>query len=234
MKGVLVMILIRTGTSRYGTRDTILALVFALVLLMGFVMAPPARAEGLMLEPSEPAVAASKVIEFTGSGFLPGERVSMWYTTPRQFVLGGGYASATSDGRISRGFAVPADAIGGTWWATAYGDESQTPVMTTFIVWGREAENAGLVAGVQPLQGAAGTTFAFAATGFDRKERVSYWITSSDGAIVDAYEREVRPNSDGRVDLTWQSPGDAMSGTYVLTVQGVKSGTARAMPFTIR
>lgn len=228
------MLSIRTGTSGFGRRDTILALVFMLVLSMSFVMAPPARAEGLMLEPSEPAVAASKVIAFTGSGFRSGERVSMWYTTPRQFVLGGGYASATSDGRISRSFAVPADAIGGTWWATAYGDESQTAVTTTFIVWGQAAENAGLVAGVQPLQGAAGTTFAFAATGFDRNERVSYWITSPHGVIVDAYEREVRPNSDGRVDLSWQSPGDAMPGTYVLTVQGVKSGAARAMPFTIR
>jgi hypothetical protein len=204
------------------------------LLLLGTALTPPTRAAGLTLEPSEPAVAASKAIAFTGSGFTSGERVSMWFTTPREFVLGGGFGHASSDGRFSRSFAVPADAIGGMWWATAYGEQSRTPVMTTFIVWGREAAEAGLQAGVQPPRGPAGTTFAFAATGFDRTERVSYWINAPDGAVVDAYEREVRPNGDGRVDLTWQAPGDARSGTWVLTVQGVKSGTARGIPFEIR
>jgi hypothetical protein len=210
------------------------AQVTVLALLVGLVVTHSAHAEGLTLQPSEPAVAASKVIEFTGAGFQPGERVSMWFTTPRQFVLGGGYAYATSEGRISRGFGVPADAISGTWWVTAYGEKSKTPVVAAFTVWGRDPEDAGLQAGVQPPQGAAGTMFAFAATGFDSKEKVSYWVTSPDGTVVDAYEREVRPNRDGRVDLTWEAPDDAMPGTWVLTIQGVRSGTARGIPFEIR
>lgn len=212
-----------------------LTICITLMLFMALGSTPyTAHAQASALVPSVPTIQAGGVIEFSGSGFVAGERVSLWFTTPRQFVLGGGYDYATQDGRISRGFGVPGDAISGTWFATAYGDLSRTSVITSFEVVGQAPEAAGLQAGVQPEQGPAGTTFAFAATGFDSKEKVSYWITGPDGLVKDAYEREIRPNDDGRVDLAWQAPGDAMPGTWVLTIQGVRSGTARAMPFTIQ
>jgi hypothetical protein len=211
----------------------LVCIVLALLIAVGG--APrSAHAQTLTLTPSEPTIAAGRVIEFSGSGFMAGERVSMWFTTPHQSVLGGGFASATRDGLISRGFRVPSEAIGGTWFATAYGDVSRIPVIASFEVVGQAPEAAGLVAGVQPEQAPAGTIFAFAATGFDSKEKVSYWITGPDGLVKDAYEHAIRPNADGRVDFTWKSPEDAMPGTWVLTAQGVRSGTARAMPFTIQ
>src|SRR5581483_215248 len=201
--------------------------------LLALVIIPrAASAEGVTLVPEQPSVAAGKTIYFTGAGFIEGERVVTWATAPDQAVLGGDYAAAKgSSGKVEVGFTVPKNAIGGQWALTAYGLESQTPVVATFEVQGRPAETASPQGMVAPQSGPPGTRFAFAALGFKSKETVSYWLTGPDGQVHAAYPEGETANSDGRVDITWDSPADAPRGVWVITIQGLKSDVARGIPF---
>jgi hypothetical protein len=215
------------------TRFTRMIGLLALLALLALPEA--ALAQGLTLAPDQPSVAAGNSISFTGSGFVRGEQVAIWSTAPDQTVIGGDFAYAEGDtGRITFGFDVPGDALGGRWSMTAYGLVSKTPVITTFEVQGRDPATATPQASVAPSSGPPETEFAFTALGFRNEETVSYWFTGPDGAIHDAYPSGDSANDDGRVDIRWRAPDDALRGTWVVTIQGLRSNVARAVPFEIR
>lgn len=208
----------------------IAALLLALLALPG-----AAQAQAFTLAPSQPAVAAGQTISFVGTGFTPDERVASWITAPDQAVLGGDDDIASgADGRVTFDFKVPVDAGGGRWSFTAYGLVSKTPVIATFEVQGRDPATAATQAAVLPRSGSPGTPFAFVAFGFRSKEQVSYWLTGPDGEIHHAYPSGARTNADGRVDITWIAPRDALRGPWVITIQGLKSDVARGIPFEIQ
>jgi len=206
------------------------------VLLMLLLALPSAAlAASFTLTPAQPSVAAGQTINIIGTGFTPGEQVAIWATAPDQTVISGDFEFAERDtGLIDVGFNVPQDALGGRWSLTAYGFISKTPVITTFEVQGRDPATAKPQATVVPPSGAPGSQFDFAALGFKTKEKVSYWFTGPDGLIHDAYPEGDSANSDGRVDLRWRAPADAVRGIWVITIQGIKSGVARGVPFEIR
>jgi hypothetical protein len=208
-----------------------------IVLLLALLLAlpNPALAASFTLTPAQPSVAAGQTINFIGTGFTPGEQVAIWATVPDQTVISGDFEFAKRDtGLIDFGFKVPQDALGGRWSLTAYGFISKTPVITTFEVQGRDPATATPQASVAPTSGAPGAQFDFVALGFKTKEKVSYWFTGPDGAIHDAYPEGDSANSDGRVDFSWRAPADAVHGIWVITIQGLKSGVARGVPFEIR
>ena len=207
-----------------------------LALLLALLALPDAAlAQSLTLAPAQPSVAAGRTLDFVGTGFKRDEKVAIWATAPDQTVIGGDFAFAKGDeGRIEFGFKVPEDAIGGRWAMTAYGLDTKVPVIAGFDVQGRDPATAVPQASVAPASGAPGTQFAFAAQGFKSKEKVSYWFTGPDGKIYDAYPEGDQANSDGRVDLTWRAPTDAIHGIWVITIQGLKSDIARGVPFEIR
>ena len=187
------------------------------------------------LQPEQPTVEAGQTIAFTGSGFTPGERVVTWATAPDQAVIGGPYADAEQDGgQIAFRFTVPSDALGGRWAMTAYGRASKTPVVAFFDVRGRAPDTATPQAAVAPESGPPGTRFAFAAFGYEKRERVSYWLTGPDGKVHAAYPDSVTATNEGRVDIIWTAPPDAQPGIWVMTIQGLKSNRARGVPFEIR
>jgi hypothetical protein len=214
-------------------RTGIIGLIVALLALVALPGA--AQAQGFTLAPDQPVVAAGQKISFSGAGFKRGERVGLWATAPDQTVIGADFAFAKGDtGQIAFSFDVPTDAIGGRWSMTAYGFNTKTPVITTFEVQGRDPASAAPQALVAPTSGAPGSTFAFTAVGYKDNEKVSYWFTGPDSNIYDAYPKGASANSDGRVDITWTAPADALRGTWVITIQGLKSDVARGVPFEIR
>ena len=210
--------------------------VAAAVILGAALLALPraALAADPALQPDQPAVDAGQAIAFSGSGFTPGERVVTWATAPDQAVIGGPYAGAQQDGgRIAFRFTVPQSALGGRWAMTAYGLASKTPVVAFFDVNGRAPDTATPPAAVAPERGPRGTRFAFAAFGYEKRERVSYWLTGPDGKVHAAYPDSVTTTNEGRVDINWTAPADALPGTWVITIQGLKSNRARGVPFEI-
>jgi hypothetical protein len=209
--------------------------IILVAALLALLVPGAALAAEFTLAPTQPSVAAGQTITFTGAGFRPGERVVTWATAPDQAVVSGPYAGAEgAAGQISFLFSVPSHALGGRWAMTAYGLQSKTPVVAAFDVVGSSPATAEPQAAVAPLTGPPGTTFAFAALGYDDKEDVSYWFTGPDGQIHDAYPGGAQANHDGRVDISWNAPGDALIGTWVITIQGLNSGVARAVPFEIK
>jgi hypothetical protein len=117
---------------------------------------------------------------------------------------------------------------------TAYGLAGRAPAVAHFEVAGRQGESAELLAAAAPESGPPGSRFAFAATGFDRDERVSYWFTAPDGSVFAAFSQQIKANRDGRVDISWASPADAPRGQWVVTIQGVASGVARGIRFQLQ
>ena len=216
-------------------RYTKIAGSLTVMLLLLLALPGAVLAASFSLTPTQPSVAAGQTIYFTGSGFTRGEQVAIWATAPDQTVIGGDFEFAKGDtGAIDVGFDVPQDALGGRWSLTAYGFVSKTPVIATFEVQGRDPATATPQAWVVPAGAAPGSQFDFAALGFKKKETVSYWFTGPDGVIHAAYPEGDKANSDGRVDISWRAPADAIRGTWVLTIQGLKSGIARGIPFEIR
>lgn len=205
-----------------------------LALLAAALLPAAARAAGPSLTPAAPGVAAGGVIAFSGEGFSPRERIAVWATAPDQAVLEGDYAFADSKGSAQIWFRVPAGAIGGTWAITAYGEASRAPAVAQFEVAGRPAESAALLAAVEPASAPPGSVFRFAATGFERREWVSYWLTAPDGTVFAAFSRQVKATNEGRVDIAWEAPADAPRGQWALTVQGLRSGVARGVVFHIQ
>ncbi len=204
-----------------------------LALLLGAAIAPRAiyAQSGPSLGALSAQVGAGQIIRFQGDGFVGGERVALWATTATQAVLSGQYVYASKYGRIEFGFRVPADGISGQWAMTAYGLDSATPAVAGFGVVGTDAAKAELQAWVSPASGGVGTVFSFAARGFAANEKLSYWFTAPDGAVRDATPGGAKANGDGRVDLSWRSPANGPAGKWVITIQGIKSGIARGIPF---
>lgn len=205
-----------------------LALAAAIVLPAGV------RAADLALTAQAASVNAGATIGFVGTGFAPGERVTSWATAPDQAVLSGDQTNADADGRIALSFRLPSNAIGGRWAFTAYGLVGRTPVATTFQVVGRDPGSAPIQIAVEPAAATPGDTLAFAARGYKGGETLSYWVTAPDGTIYAARPESRKANGDGRVDFKWASGRDAPRGTYVMTIQGKSSGTARAVRFELR
>jgi hypothetical protein len=206
----------------------LLALAASLALPLGV------RAADLTLTAQAETVNAGETIRFVGAGFGPGERVVTWATAPDQDVLSGKEEKAGADGRVELFFEVPRNALGGRWAFTAFGLVGRTPVAAAFQVNGRDPGSAPLQIAVEPAAAAPGETFAFAARGYKGDETISYWVTAPDGSIYAARPESRKANSDGRVDFRWASGGDAPRGIYVMTIQGITSGTARAVRFEIR
>jgi hypothetical protein len=208
----------------------------ALLVALALALALPAgaRAADLTLTALAATVDAGKAIRFVGAGFVPGERVVTWATAPDQDVLSGDEETAGADGRVELSFEVPGNALGGRWAFTAYGRVGRAPVAVTFQVNGRDPDSAPLQIAVEPAAAAPGETFAFAARGYKSDEKISYWVTAPDGTIYAARPESRKANSDGRVDFKWASGRDAPRGVYVMTIQGITSGKARAVRFEIR
>lgn len=209
-------------------------LVGALFAVLALCLASPAQAAGYTLAPVDASVRVGQVMVFEGTGFVPGERVATWATSPDGGAVSGDYETTDHDtGALRVGFAVPKNGLNGRWSFTAFGETSKTPVITTFEVVGG-SDTQEFQAGAQPTSGPPGTVFAFAATGYDEKEQVSYWMTAPNGSVFAAYPKGDRADENGRVDFTWTAPADAPRGTWVMTIQGLgKRQVARAVRFEV-
>ncbi|GAB4127898.1 MAG: hypothetical protein Fur005_43340 [Roseiflexaceae bacterium] len=209
--------------------------LFLIVGALLLVAVTPARAatNQVTLVATPNAAKAGEQVRFQASGFGFKERVVFWATAPNGVVLGGSYTDANRDGEADFDLNLPENAISGRWAMTAYGVVSKQQAVATFEVAGVAASET-LVVAVNPPAGAPGSTFAFAATGFDLQERISYWFTGPDGQVYDAYNQTVRSDTSGRIDLTWTAPANALKGRWVITIQGIRSDVSRAIVFEIR
>lgn len=188
----------------------------------------------IRLAPLQPAVDAGKTIKFVGTGFYRHEMVDIWATDPTDAVIRGEkYFKADGEGEVELEFQLPDRALDGTWKLTAMGKESITPVWTSFEVHGRSIGNAPAPAHASPTYGTPGTTFTFTANGFDREEKISYWVTGPDGEVYFAAPHSEETNRHGQLEFDWTAPIDAAYGRWVMTMHETDEPKAHAIPFYI-
>lgn len=211
------------------------ALLFALAVAAVIILAPRgSRAAGFAIAPQFQGAVAGQTLEFSASGFAPGEIVSVWATAPDGSVLGAPRVGASDTGDARLWFALPLNAVGGNWAITAYGHQTQTPVIIRFDVIGRAPPVVPVQGFVSPEAGPLGATFSFTALGYRADEKVSYWITGPGNVVYEAFPEGAQASWDGVVRVSWSPPAGSPPGIFVLTAQGLKSGVARGIAFSVQ
>jgi hypothetical protein len=189
----------------------------------------------------EPKVGTpGSLFTFFATGFKRGEHVSYWFNSPngtlyppegQEFTV-----LANNKGRADWDWVPPLDAATGIWQAVAFGQASSTQRTIFFEVvpLGQviEMPEQGTDRGVEPYVSSPDDTIAFFATGFVRKERVSFWAVSPSGRIYEG--NEVIASEKGRADWFWRSPEDARRGVWQMIAFGQKSEVTREIQFEIR
>jgi hypothetical protein len=189
----------------------------------------------------EPKVGTpGSLFTFFTTGFKPGERVSYWFNSPdgtlyppeeREFVV-----LANDEGRADWEWVPPLDAATGIWQAVAFGQSSSTQrtIFFELVPLGQaiETPEAGPDRGAEPYVSSPDDTVAFFATGFARKERVSFWAHAPSGRLYKG--NEVIANENGRADWFWRSPENAQRGVWRMIAFGQKSEVTREIQFEIR
>jgi hypothetical protein len=128
--------------------------------------------------------------------------------------------------------------VPGEWTIVARGRQSHVERVVTFTIEVPESypELAAPIdtfdQAVHPQSAPPGTRFFFFATNFADGEHVTYAIVAPDGTV--AHRGESRAVTDWkRVDWRWDSPYDAMPGTWHAIARGTNSGIERNIPFDI-
>lgn len=167
---------------------------------------------------------------FTVTGFQRSEKVAYWPTQPDGTVetTRREPVRADGDGRIVLTWQAPERAQGGAWTMTFRGQNSSLEARVPFTIGAQAPSNAR----VTPTSGAPGTTFTFAAEGFNVIERLDTWLERPDGARV-AGPTGARADRDGRVSWTWTAPADTIGGQWTMVAQGQDSKRIERIGFTI-
>ena len=169
------------------------------------------------------ALQADHQLNFSGSGFGPGERVLVYLNTTMdqpmaviQTTQNGSFANAT-------GFAIPFN-LKGRQTLIFLGEESRASVAISWTVLPYMPNAQASTYGALP-----GTTVSFYATGFARQEVVHVYLghtQNTAGNMVSCFRTDDRGNA--AAAGSYVVPGDAQ-GKLVFTLIGAKSeGTALA------
>lgn len=189
----------------------ILPLVLALTVLL---VAPPfiARADSLTADP--PSGTVGTVFQISGTGFAPGELVSLWISHPDGTIESQGFTTADGSGNISFS-AIPTENWGyGFFVQVARGLRSKYETTVTFEFYSPEVGSSGSAA-------TGCSAGVFYASGFQPNERVATWTGLPDGTYQPL--PAVSADADGIVTFTWTPQFGWPGGVYSVAAQGYGS-----------
>lgn len=210
------------------------------ILYLEIVPDTPFPEEAHPRDPYDIAVSSARStpgswLSFFANNLSPWERVEQWIVAPDGEVFQRDEISAGEYGRIDIEWEVPERAIPGTWtWMVRDGQGAIRSV--TFEVVREEHDqpprmNDPYDHAVHPAEGRPGTTFAFFASGFDRKEMVDYRCVNPTGFTE--HRASTRANAWGRADWECATPTDAVAGRWTTVVTGRESRVEYELPFTV-
>lgn len=200
------------------------------------ISAQPAAAAPFTVTPAsgEPGT----TFTFTASRFNVIEFLDVWVDEPESTVLAGpANVRANGQGVAEWSWTAPEDALGGAWRMIALGRDSQVQYIIPFEITRSEAPQPATTYSVTPSSGPPGTTFTFSAAGFVAGEKVGYWTTTPDGAIIPS-GKEAVADADGRISWSWTAPEDAQPGLWLMIARSSQSDDVNndvlySIPFTI-
>lgn len=212
----------RTGIAR-------IARIALAVIAFVALTAPVAATDTATTLPAQ-TVAVGQTVSFTGSGFDPGERISLWTTAPSGTPAALDGVTAATDGSFATTVSFPSD---GYWQVTAQGNASARQVIGGYNVGTSGTSGTsggGNLAPVTPgsTTVAIGQTVTFTGTGFNANELVSVWTTAPDSQT--AALPGVSADASGAVALSVSFPS---AGYWQVTAQGLSSNVQSISGYTV-
>lgn len=172
---------------------------------------------------------------FRAVGFMPGEDVFYWATSPEgRPVPNHKTAKADSSGVAVWEWAVDADELPGQWHMSARGDASRKEAQAYFFVVGSDQRDVR----AEQLVGKPGETLSFSASGFFFREEMSFWLTAPEmpyRRFDQKYDliEDIQADEQGNVAWVWTIPDRAFAGEWRMTVRGDDSRLEQVIAFQV-
>lgn len=222
--------------SRIVVRTLLAAFTCGLMLLLaGFVWGSFAQSAVLTASPAQPR--QNDTVTLIGSGFSPGETVSVWITYPDFSVFG--VAEVLTNGDGSFNFPYLPDFLGATFTPTgrytytARGQNSGREVYATIDVAIDQAPppSPNVSLSVTPGRDSQGAYFVFRGRGYGGGEEVAIWLRNPNNTVTDLGRVVAGPLGEMEYVLYL---GGAPVGRYALTARGISTSANGIAEFDLR
>lgn len=217
-------------------RWTTVAVLVALLALVGLAVAPRAAAETLVRpEQGDPG----SRFTFLADGFQARERVSFWLNSPAGGVLATeveGQSPVSADGQTSWSWVAPSGIQPGRWQMVAFGNSSQVTRVLNFTIRGQTAPDNEPQTNVFPSVIDQGQIARFFVDGYNPGETVEMFFLDPNGQRRSSGVLRVEnytASAGGRVDGSWQPLADTQLGIWQLVATGQRSGVVRTVKITV-
>lgn len=224
-------------TERQRSYKHILLGIFAgtLALILGlYAWGGLAQSASLSASPTRPR--QNDTVTLVGSGFTPGETVSVWITYPDFRVFGVAEIEVNGDGSFNYPY-LP-DFLGATFTPTgrytytAFGQSSGREVYSVIDVAIDQAPgtSAGVTLTAEPGRDSQGSYFVFRGSGYRGGEEVAVWLRYPNNTVADMGRVEAGPG--GQIEYLL-SVGGSPVGRYALTARGLEGGANGIAEFDV-
>jgi hypothetical protein len=158
---------------------------------------------------------------FTGSGYQPQEKVSLWFNKPNGTVEGMEEVFADAKGVFQADLRLSGDYVGGEYVLTARGQRSERVGITPFYKLSHEPGSVTPKLYVTPTQVMMPALLTVEGHDFGSSERVMLWYNFEDGSTRRI--GEAKTFDDGFFAIEMQET-DMPVGKHSITAQGTESG----------
>ncbi len=192
-------------------------------------------AAGLTATPTNPR--QNETVTLVGTGFAPGEIVSVWITYPDFSVFGVAELTTNDDGSFDYPY-LP-DFLGATFTPTgrytytAFGQSSGREVYASIDVsiGAAPGPSPTVSLAVEPGRDSQGSYFIFRGSGYGSEEEVAIWLRYPDNTVEDLGRKQTGPGGSFEYLLY---AGGAPVGHYALTAYGLTSASNGIAEFDLR
>jgi hypothetical protein len=176
--------------------------------------------------------------DFEARGFVPGERVGVYFTAPDRSVYGAPFQTETDANGVSEGVFLNTQGLTdlptGVWAISFEGVQSGRKAVAYFQITAGAATNTS--AAVSPASGKVGTEFEFSARGFVPGERIGIYVTMPNGDVLGARFQTVADGNGVSEPAYFPSSSISglMPGRYAVTFEGTVSGRKAVAYFELQ
>ncbi|HEX2915266.1 MAG TPA: hypothetical protein VH186_31165 [Chloroflexia bacterium] len=180
---------------------------------------------GLQVSPSSGFV--KQIFQLSGSGYAPGEKISLWQTSPLGEANSLGTIYSDPHGNFSYTYQSYIS-ISGLWSITAHGLISGTEKSGYFLINSAEQGEVSASASISPNHGYSSSGITVNGVNFLPSETYSYWFTGPDQRVYAG--GRATTNADGTLSFKCNLP-DSTTGQWVITIHGLQSNRQTQVTF---
>jgi hypothetical protein len=167
---------------------------------------------------------------FTGSGFQPQEKVSLWFNKPDGTVEGMDEVFANAQGVFQTGLRLSGEYVGGEYILTARGQRSGFVGITPFYKIRHEPGSVTPKLYVTPTQVSMPALLTVEGHDFGSSEKVMLWYNFADGSTRNIGQAKTFDDGFFAIEM---SETDLPVGAHSITAQGMESGHVMVTYFEV-